>query len=139
MSVNGLDLPLSSLAADHQCGSGSSPKIRSRRSQDGQLFRYPLVSRRLRSSDRHPAGGTARKALKGNGRLALVVVAAQGAPREGLTSALQIARPFRHEDVLDQLSKRGESTPTLQLELASRHAGTNRRGVGRADGGGGVS
>jgi hypothetical protein len=74
------------------------------------------------------------KALRGNGKRALAVVAAAlvavgaasqamsspgAAPpsvagRQGSAVASQISRRFRHEDALDELRERGESFPTPQ-------------------------
>jgi hypothetical protein len=67
------------------------------------------------------AVGAASQAMSSPGAPTLPPRALQGGGREGLTSGLQIAPHFRHEDALDQLRQRGESFPTPQGLLRVPH------------------
>jgi hypothetical protein len=83
----------------------------------GVTSQQAISSPRAPAQNTHPgfSSSAAGKSMRArHAALAKLGEVAQGAPREGLTPALQIARHFRHEDALHQLSQRGDSFPTPQ-------------------------
>jgi hypothetical protein len=83
----------------------------------GVTSQQAISSPRAPAQNTHPgfSSSAAVKSMRArHAALAKLGEVAQGAPRGGLTPALQIARHFRHEDALDQLSQRGATAQWLR-------------------------